>query len=118
MSDYVTRADATLGGKDLSDIKNFQYDDVEYAKQVELMNKSGNANKTPRFLFSVDYVRPTVGAIKFQSVENEIMIIGLEGGGSFTYTGVKCLTVGGATVDGEDEMVSTISFSATSMNEE
>ncbi len=113
MSDYVTRADFTLDGEELTDIKNYQDEDVTVAKQVALMNKTGHADQTPRYLFSVDYVVPKVGYIDFSKVKGSTVIVVLDGGGSYTYAGVRCLVVGGATADGEEEMVRTISFSAT-----
>jgi len=116
--EFVTRCGVSIDGKDISDFKNYKDEDVELAVQVELMNKTGTAEKTARYKFSIDYVRPTVGAIDFTKIKNSIVIVGLEGGGSYTYRGVKRLTIGGGTVDGESELVRTINFSATDKDEE
>ena len=113
MSDYVTRIDFTLNGAEITDIKNYQDEDVTVAKQVPLMSKTGHADMTPRYLFSVDYVVPKLGAMDFSTVKDATVLVILDGGGSYTYAGVRCLVVGGASADGEEEMVRTISFSAT-----
>jgi hypothetical protein len=96
----------------MDDMKNFKRMAVEDAVQVALMNKTGHAGKTPRHQFSIDYVIPNGTRFDFRAVKGASVVVTMEDGEALEFFGVRCLTRGEYTVDGEKETVQTITFGA------
>jgi hypothetical protein len=112
MSEYVSRCDIAIDGKKMDDTKNFKRHAVDQFVQVQLMNKTGHAAKTPRHQFSVDYVIPSGPKFDFKSVKDKPVVISMADGDPLEFYGCYCLTRGEYTVDGEKETVQTIIFGA------
>ena len=119
MSEYIARAVLDVNGRSIEDFKAVSEKEVELAKQVNLMNKTGFAAVTPRYGVTVDYVVPS-DATEFDwtGVKNGRLTLDFESGRRITYSGVYTLKIGEAKVDGENEMVKTIDLGATGRAEE
>lgn len=113
--DYVSRCEFALDGKDLPDFKSYEEEDVQFTEQVNLMNKTGNRPMTPRYRFAINYVvpadEPEMDFTQFRTGQHTVSVI-LEGGERVQWSGVRLLTRGGITADGESEAVRRILFSA------
>lgn len=117
--EFVTRCKLECNGKAIEDFKSYKESAVVHRKAVNLMHKTGFATQTPRFAFSLDYVVPTAGPeYDFAAVENGRFTAEYEGGRRRTFTGVSVLQIGDSTIDGENEMVRAIDFSADGMKDE
>lgn len=114
MSEYVSRVLLEVNGQSIEDFKQVEEDEVELAKEVNLMNTTGVVGVTPRRRVSVDYVIPKDKAeFDFGSVKDGTLTIDLDNGTRIQYTGVTTLKIGATTYDGEKEAGRKITFSAT-----
>jgi hypothetical protein len=113
MSEYVTLCKLTVNGKSVEDFKQVTEKEIEYYKQINLMNKTGHAKVTPRYGVTVDYVVPSIETeFDWANVANGTLIITDEGGAKTTYSGVYILKLGEKKRDGENEVVRTIDLGA------
>jgi hypothetical protein len=115
MSDqYVSRVKVRINGAPMEDFKSFKDNSREIRVPVNLMHKTGFVKKTIRHGFSFDYVVP-VGTpeTNFEALENAQVQVELDDNKTIVYSGVYCMTVGEADLDGEKEMVRTIEFGAS-----
>jgi hypothetical protein len=117
---YVVRAETVFNGQSVQDFKAFEEQTRTVSKAVPLMHKTGNAQLTRRFEFTLDYVVPTTAEIDWESFVG----VGGTGTASLVYDSgtqidfgqVSLIEVGAATVDGENELVRKLRFMAGSRN--
>jgi hypothetical protein len=115
---YVSRCFVIRNGTKLEHIKNYKSGEQVYRNEVDLMSGSGSVDIAGKYKFSFDYAIPKVNPkTDWSDVEDDTFIIEYEGGHRVTYSGVDCLSVGEATIDGQSEAVMTISFIAKSRDE-
>ncbi len=114
MSDeYIILCKLTVNGQSETNFKSVTEKEVEYYKQINLMNKTGFGRVMPRFGVTVEYIVPSAGTPRDWSlVKNGTLIITDEGGGKSTYSGVYTLKVGEKKRDSENEMIQTIDLGA------
>jgi len=119
MSEYVTNVLLEVNGQNIEDFSAVTEGEVEIAKQVKLMNKTGFGNVTPRHQVEVDYVIPSDAAeFDFTTVNNGTLTIDKQNGVRVTYTGVRTLKIGQAKYEQESEgTVRTITFGASGKEE-
>lgn len=117
----VSRCRVFINGSEMSDFKNFRTNDREIARTVKLMNATDYVDVTPENVFMIDYV-PKKGVAEY---DFEGMLDGTKnvkvakhGGGSYLFQNCKCLTIGGEDMDGEKELVKTITVFAESRSDE
>jgi hypothetical protein len=114
MAEYVNRCYLEINGQAIDDFKAVTEKEVEMARQVNLMNKTGHAAVTPRYGVSVDYVVPEdASEFDFEEVKDGTLVIEYLNGKRKLYTGVRTLKIGESKVDGENDVVRTIEFGAT-----
>jgi hypothetical protein len=111
--DYIVKCVLTVDGVDESDFESVEEKEVDYAKRVELQNKTGFAELTPRYEIDVSYVVPAVNPRDWTKVKDATLIITDDGGNKTTYTGVCRLKVGTAKRDGKEELKQLITLGAT-----
>lgn len=114
MSEYVINVLLEVNGQNINDFSSVTEGEVDLAKQINLMNKTGFGTLTPRYGVEVDYVVPSdAPEFDFASVKNGTLTIDLQNGVRTTYTGVHTLKIGASKYDGENEVTRTISLGAT-----
>ncbi len=112
MSEYVEKVTLEINGQEITDFTTVEEKDVELRGQVNLMNKTGYTNKTPRYGVNVDYVVPAdAPEFDFASVQGGTLTIDKGNGVRVTYTGVFTMKIG-ATKYGEKEATRTIELGA------
>lgn len=116
MALYVSRIDLEIDGSVVSDFSAFTDMTKSYHVQVELMNKTGHAQITPRYQFSLDYVIPRdeTTEVKFSTISDGTCTIEYENGQRITWGGVYTLDEGDASYDGTAAATKTITFGAES----
>lgn len=113
MSEYVSRVLLEVNGQEVDDFKTVTEGEVELAKQVKLMNKTGSMDTTPRYTIEVEYVVPSdAPEFDFEGVKNGTLTIDKQNGVRVTYTGVTRLKIGSVKYDGDNEATKTINFGA------
>lgn len=118
MSEYVSRVLLEVNGQAITDFKSVEEEEVEHAKEVNLMNKTGHVNVTPRYKVNLDYIVPKdAEEFDFAAVENGTLTIEKENGKRVQFTGVTRLKIGATSYDGEKEATRKISFMATDRTE-
>ena len=114
---YVTRCALSLNGVEITDFKSFTEITRETRKRVDLMYKTGSAQKTQRYEFELEYVKPKLtDEYNFENLEGASCVIEFDGGQQYIYSGVACMTIGDAKADMENEVVRTIHFVAEQRN--
>lgn len=114
MSEYVMNVLLEVNGQNIDDFKAVTEGEVEMAKPINLMNKTGFGQVTARHTVEVDYVVPgDKPEFEFAQVKNGTLTIDKQNGVRTTYTGVYALKIGATKYDGDNEAVRTISFGAT-----
>lgn len=110
--DYVNTCNLEVNGIVFEDFESFTENSVTVAKQVNLMNKTGSADMTPRYGFSVNVKKPYTGEIDLDNVKGGTLTVEYKNGDRTTYGGVRTLETGDGTVDGETELTMTKAFGA------
>jgi len=119
MSEYVNTCLLEINGQQIEDFKSVTEDEQELARKVNLMNKTGSCGVTPRPGVKVDYVVPEDATeFDFASVKDGTLTIEYMNGKRTTYSRVRTLKIGEGKIDGDNELVKTIEFSAESRVEE
>lgn len=114
MSEYVSTVLLEINGKSITDFKAVEEEEVEMAKEVNLMNKTGSVGVTPRYKVNVDYVVPKDSEeFDFSGVKDGTLTIDFGNGRRRQYMGVRTLKIGATAYDGEKEAVRKITFMAT-----
>lgn len=117
--DYVNNVKLEFNGIDFDDFQSFTDNEETYAVVVELMNKTGFADKTPRYGFSVTANRPVDGyPFDLRKVKGGTATVeypGIDGqqGKRTSYSGVRSLSRSEGAVDGETPLSETFVFAAT-----
>jgi hypothetical protein len=104
----------------MRDFKNFKTNDREISKIVKLMNFTDYADVTPENSFTIDYVPPKGQTeFDFEATLDGTAVVKVTkfGGGSYQFGDCKCLNIGGETIDGENELVKTITVFAGSRSD-
>jgi hypothetical protein len=113
MADYVSKILLSINGQEITDFKSVTEKEYTVRKPVNLMNKTGFLDTTPRHGCEVEYVVPEEGAeFDFDSVVGGTLVITFMNGETTTYTGVATLDVGATKYDGDNEATRTIQFGA------
>jgi hypothetical protein len=116
--EYVSRVLLEIDGKELTDFDEVTENEEELYKAVELMNKTGFAEKLPRYGCKVKYVIPKDDPeFDFRSVKNGRLTIDRQNGTRITFSGVYPLKIGEATYS-KDEVSRGIDFGAEDRIEE
>jgi hypothetical protein len=114
MSEYVSKVLLEINGKGITDFKAVEEEETELAKEVNLMNKTGSVDVTPRYRVGVDYVVPKDDEeFDFASVKDGTLTIDFDNGRRRQYRGIRTLKIGATTYDGEKEAIRKITFMAT-----
>lgn len=118
---FVTRALLDVNGQQIDNFKSVTQKAVTMAKQVPLMYKTSAAPLTKRFQLEVEYVVPQEAANLFNWMQDfgssATLVITYDGGQSVSFSGVAVLEIGDAKIDGENELVQTITLSATARSD-
>lgn len=113
MTEYINKCTLSFNGQEVDDFKAFTHSELEVARQINLMNKTGHVNMTARHKFVLDYTPPLdADEYDFEAVDDGTVTVDYGNGRRKIYTGVKCLTVGEEKLDGENEVVVPITFGA------
>lgn len=117
--EYVSRVLLDINGQSIEDFKTVTEKEVEINKAVNLMNKTGFINVTPRYGVEVDYIVPETGTwFDFSTVKDGRLSIEFMNGKRVTYTGLYVLKIGDLAIDGEKEATKKITFGAGGRIEE
>lgn len=118
MSEYVSRILLEINGKNIDDFKAVEEEEVEIAKEVNLMNKTGVVAVTPRYKINVDYAAPKdAPEFDFTEVKDGTLTIDKNNGRRIEFSGVTTLKIGATSYDGDKEAVKKITFLATDRTE-
>lgn len=116
--EYVSKVALDIDGQEITDFDEVEEQEVELNKKVELMNKTGVAELTPRYGVRVKYVIPKdASEFDFRAVKNGRLTIDRRNGTRITFIGVYPLKIG-ATAYGKDEARKDIEFVAVDRIEE
>lgn len=116
MSQYVNRCTLEVNGVLFEDFEAVTINSVTKSKQVNLMNKTGFADMTPRYGFTVNVKKNYIKApIDLENVKSSTATIEYENGARETFTGVHTIETGDGTIDGETELTKTVTFGAENM---
>lgn len=114
MDEYVARILLDINGQSIEDFKSVEEEEVEIAKEVNLMNKTGAVSVTPRYKVNVDYAIPmSAPEFDFTEVKDGTLTITFDNGGGVQYSGVTTLKIGATSYDGEKEAVRKVTFLAS-----
>jgi hypothetical protein len=113
MNEYISVAGLEVNGTKVDDFKGVGVGEQEIRIPVNLMNKTGFARKTKRYTITVDYVVPKGAPFDWESVENGTLTIDY-GARRESFSGVSCVKVGEAKLDGDKEMTQQIDLIAES----
>ncbi len=118
MPEYVNNCSLEFNGATFEDFTQFADNEETYAVAVELMNKTGWAEKTPRHGFMVTAQRP-VGGYPFDlsAVRDGTFTVEYKGGDRVTYGGVTCLSKGEGAIDGDTPLSEQFTYVAASKSE-
>lgn len=119
MARYVARITLEVNGEEITDFSSFSESTVSRHVQVELMNKTGHAEMTPRRQVTVDYVVPRDTAeFDWSSVSDGTLTVEYENGTRKTWGGVYTLDLGDLSYDGTAGATRTVTLGAESYTEE
>jgi hypothetical protein len=116
MSLFISRVSLEVNGAIVTDIKAVSENARVLRKAVPLMYKSGAVELTQRYGGTFDYVVPQTAPMSFDDVTAGTLTVEYDNGDRVDFGGVHVTEVGDATVDGENELVSKISWIAETRN--
>ncbi len=116
MAQMVNKCKIEFNGYDFDDIDNVTEMAYEKAMPVELMNKTGYAEKTARYGFSINAIKAAFSPFKLDDVVNGVATIVYDSGERVIYGGVVFTGRGDQSVDGNTPASATYTFSAISRN--
>ena len=114
MPQGVTRILLEVNSVNYEFFNAFTEDERTISKQTEYMNTTGFSSMLQRHTFSLDKVRTFGDTLDFDTIVNGTVTIEYETGERVTFSGVHTISIGAETADGESDMVSTITFGASS----
>lgn len=115
--EYVNKCTLEFNGQSIESFSSFTENDTTLGKQVELMNTTGFADMTPRYGFTVDWKRPKGGwPFNPLNIKNGVVTVEYDDGTRVDFGGVKSLTTGDGTIDGETELTRTGTYGAVTRN--
>lgn len=116
--EYVLKICLDIDGQEITDFEEVEEKEIELFKTVELMNKTGFAELTPRYGVRVKYCIPKDATeFDFKSVKNGRITIDRRNGTRITFIGCCPLRIG-ATTYNKDEAKKDIEFGAIDRIEE
>ena len=116
--EYVARVCLDIDGTEITDFEEVEEKDIELYKSVELMNKTGFAEKLARYGLRVKYCIPLdAPEFDFAGVKNARLTIDRKNGTRISFIGCFPLKIG-ATLYGKDEAKKDIDFGAVDRIEE
>ena len=116
--EFVSTCVLNINGEQEENFTEFTKKSVEYYKQVALMNKTGHMKKTPRYTFSLHYVRPATGERDWSTVVNATFSYTDDAGQKWMYTGVYRLSTGDEKTDGDNPAGYDVDFGAEKLIKE
>lgn len=116
--DVVSRIYLEINGQQV-DFDSVEEKEYEVAKAHNLCNTTAHFDVTPRYGATATWPIPKDGVeFDFASVRGGTLCIDHQNGTRITYTGVRCLKVGGVKYDGDSAATRTVDFSAEKRLEE
>lgn len=114
MSDrYISKCELTFNGQSLTDFSAFSESERALAQQVNLMNKTGYADLTPRYQITLDYNVPASGdEFDWDGLRDATLVVEYDGGRRTQYSGVRTLSVGESALNGNDHLVRPVTLGA------
>ncbi len=114
---YVSRISLEINGQEIDEFSKCSEGEVEYARQVKLMNGTGFCNTVPRFEVDVDYVIP-FGSPEFDFTQltagnSGTLTVDRQDGTRITFSGVTLLKMGRLDYNEEKEAFRTVTLGAT-----
>ena len=117
----VSRATLFAGASTIANIKNIKTNQVDYAAEVQLLNDFDTVDLPQKYGFSFD-------AVQIQGISEQNWSdvwdgtttgrIAKKGGGTIIFTECKLISIGEETIDGQNEMVKTITVFAKGRTDE
>lgn len=118
MSEYVSRINLEVNGESIEDFKSVEEEEVELAKEINLMNKTGFTSVTPRYKVVVDYMIPSdTDEFDFNSLKGGTLTVDRKNGTRIQFAGVTTLKIGATSYDGEKGAEKKITLQATGRTE-
>lgn len=115
---YISRIALEVNGQEIEDFMTFTEKEVELARPVKLMGKTGHANTVARYQAQVDYVIPAdVAEFDFTQLTAATpgtLTVDRLNRTRITFRGVVTLKIGDLEYDSEKEAKKKITFGATS----
>lgn len=117
--DAVVSCKLFANGQEIEDFDKFTENEFTDAVEVKLMNKTKYAEATPRYGFTLSYVKP-VGShgYDFRAVIDGTFVVEYHGGERVRFAGVRFLSYGAQSTDGENAIKKEVRFGATDRIEE
>jgi hypothetical protein len=115
---YVNKCRLEFNGQSFEDFDTFTENSVTFHKQVNLMNKTGHAEMTPRYGFSVSVKKPYTGELNLDIIKNGTLTVEYDNGSRHTFSGVYTLESGDGAISGETELTMVKTFGAEFKSEE
>jgi len=114
MAKYVSSVGLEINGELIDDFAEISEPEVEYGKPVDLMNKTGHLDTTPRYRpLKLKYVVPAdKPEFDFTTVQDGTLTIVYKNGTRRRYTGVYVNKIGNETYKDGSETVRDIELSA------
>lgn len=115
---YVNKVSLEFNGQTFEDFESFSDNEETYAVIVELMNKTGFAEKTPRYGFTVTANRPVGGyPLDLAAIKGGTFTAEYPSGQRVTYGNVYTISKGEGSVDGDTPLSEVFTFGASSKSE-
>lgn len=119
MSEFINNCRLEFNGQSFEDFESFSDNEETYAVIVELMNKTGFADKTPRYGFTVTVNRSVDGyPINLKAIKGGTFTVEFPGGARITFGGVRSLSKGEGSIDGDTPLSEAFVFGATSKTDQ
>jgi hypothetical protein len=113
---YIARASLEVNGVVTDDIKSIDISEYDVFKKVRLMFKSGEVQITKRYSGSFVYVVPLTNPFSFDTLIDGNITVDYENGVREEFGGVYVEKIGAKKIDGENEIVQTITWIAETRN--
>jgi len=119
MAEYVSRILLEVDGQAIEDFKEVTEEAFEKYKKVELMNRTGHAEKTSRYGIKVTYVIPKDSTeFDWISLKNGRLTIDRQNGKRITFLNVHFIGKGEIRYSPDNEATYEVTLSAEERKEE
>ena len=119
MRKYVGKVtNITIDGKKVHGVDNFKKKELTYREALELMDETGVADVTVRYMFSLGVAVAEIDNFDFASVEDGTFLAYKSGGGKIEATGVYMLKYGDEDYSGKGgAVIRDVEFVAESLGD-